>query len=490
MDNINLKEIQELKEKNKFLEDIVTNLLDKITNLEESLEILKENKINEVITFDDDYFEEKEYLPLDQKVDFVHKRLMFVTSEIAKINKEIGRHDLYYGEVVPIEGEVNKKEILVVCADYPHKNNMYGGAFIPARVRAYKKAGYNVSVCIAKYPVGKKELEIHEHEGVKIYIGDFDLLEKRLREVNPGAIVVHSPILQNYNTFKKLGVEDRLIFIYHGFEVRDVGHLYYNFDEEVMKRIRNILQMDMNRKILALEVFRNKKIAKVFVSNFFKNLAINDIGVAPFNVHVISNLIESDLFNYVKKKPEDRLKIFSIRPFDNKNYGGDLIVDTILRLSEKSFFKELSFHVQGFGKKFKEMTAPLRKFDNVKVVEGILRREDIAKLHKQHGIALIPTRFDTQGVSVGEAMSSGLVPVTNKVAAIPEFVPENCAMLAEDNNVEQLAKGIEELYHNPDMFLEKSFNAAQHIRKICSPENTVNKEIELINKIVESKGND
>lgn len=32
-----------------------------------------------------------------------------------------------------------------------------------------------------------------------------------------------------------------------------------------------------------------------------------------------------------------------------------------------------------------------------------------------------PTRMDTQGVSRDEAMCSGLVPITNKVAAVPEF---------------------------------------------------------------------
>ncbi len=477
-------EIKELIEKNNMLEKIVLRLFEKVESLEESLSLVTLPEVKDKIKIKEYKEEKKEYLPLDQKVAFSHQRLKFITSEIAKINKHVGRSNIFEDQPEPLQGDINKKEILVVCADYPHKDLLYGGAFIPPRVRAYKKAGYNVSVCIAKYPEGSRETIIEENEGVKIYIGDFTLLEKRLREVNPGVIVAHSPIMQNYNTFKKLQVEDRLVLIFHGFEVRDVGHLYYNFDERILNNLNGILQMDLNRKQVALDAFRDKSIAKVFVSNFFKDLVVKDIAVAPFNAHVISNLIEGDIFDYRKKTKEDRLKIFSVRPYDNKNYGGDLIVDTVLKLSEKEFFNELSFHIQGFGKKFAQMTAKLRKFENVKIVEGILKRADIAALHKQYGIALIPTRFDTQGVSVGEAMSSGLVPITNRVAAIPEFVPENCAMLAEDNNVEQLAAGIEALYYDPDLFLEKSFNVAQHIRKICSVENTVQKEIDLINRIV------
>lgn len=35
---------------------------------------------------------------------------------------------------------------------------------------------------------------------------------------------------------------------------------------------------------------------------------------------------------------------------------------------------------------------------------------------------LIPTRADTQGVSEDEGMSCGVVPITNNIAAVPEFV--------------------------------------------------------------------
>lgn len=483
MDEQKIAETKQLAEQNTTLEKVVLRLLEKVESLEEKLNLLNAEQAVEQIEVQE-IKEEKIYLPIEQKVEFNYQRLKFMTTEIAKINYEIGNNSLYNGELIPIQDPVNEKEILVVCADYPHKDQLYGGAFIPARVRAYIKEGFHVTVCIAKGVEGSRKPVIEEHEGVKIHIGDFSLLEERIKEVNPAAIVVHSPIMQNYNTFKKLNVEDRLILIFHGFEVRDVGHLYYNFNDQIMQNLNAILQMDMNRKQVAIDSFKNRNIAKVFVSNFFKQLVTKDIGIAPTNSHIISNLIESDIFNYKAKVAEDRLKIFSVRPYDNKNYAADLIVDTILRLSEKEYFDKLSFHIQGFGKTFAEKTVKLRKFNNVTLVEGILRREEIAALHKHYGIALIPTRFDTQGVSVGEAMSSGLVPVTNRVAAIPEFVPENCAMLADDNSVEQLVEGIEKLYYNSNLFLEKSFNAAQHIKKICSPENTVVKELILINDII------
>ena len=76
-------------------------------------------------------------------------------------------------------------------------------------------------------------------------------------------------------------------------------------------------------------------------------------------------------------------------------------------------------------------------------------------------------------------MSSGLVPVTNAVAAIPEFIDNTCAILAEENDFVGLAEGIEKLYHDPQLYLQMSRNAAERVRKQSSKVYTIDKEIEL-----------
>ena len=76
----------------------------------------------------------------------------------------------------------------------------------------------------------------------------------------------------------------------------------------------------------------------------------------------------------------------------------------------------------GDGPLFDDLIKPLKHFTNVKYQKTFLQHHQIAKIHKNYGIFLIPTRMDSQGVSRDEAMASGLVPITNNVAAIPEFV--------------------------------------------------------------------
>lgn len=478
------------------LANMLMRLYQKVDALEKKLELVESFEADKVELIEKNQEVNHKNLPKDKfdanqtiytenkKFAFISNRLKYLTIELAKLQYQAGNHALYQDSISTISKPINKKLILVVCTDYPQKGSMYGGAFIVARVQAYQKAGYEVKVCVAK-GAAKSDPTIDMQDGIEVHRGNEDLLAKMLLDYNPGCIVVHSPRTENYNIFKKYDVLNRLIFIFHGFEVRDMGHLWYNFDETFFSsRANGILQMDMNRKLLAIEVFQDPRIHKVFVSNFFKNLVSQDITVELRNAHVIPNLIEDDLFDYRAKNDEDRLNIFSVRPYDNNNYAADLIVETVLQLSKKPYFSQLKFHIQGFGKTFPAKTEILRKFENVKVCEGILTRPEISSLHKTHGIALIPTRFDTQGVSLGEAMSSGLVPVTNNCAAIPEFLNSEVAILAPKDDVETMVEGIERLYYHPELYRTMSQKAAKHVRQVAGPEKTVNEEIALIQKVL------
>jgi len=87
--------------------------------------------------------------------------------------------------------------------------------------------------------------------------------------------------------------------------------------------------------------------------------------------------------------------------------------------------------------------------------------------------------MDTQGVSRDEAMSSGLVPVTNRVAAIPEFVDENCGILAEPEDAEGLAEGILALYNDPVLFQKLSIAAAERVRNTSAKRDMASNEIAM-----------
>jgi glycosyltransferase involved in cell wall biosynthesis len=122
---------------------------------------------------------------------------------------------------------------------------------------------------------------------------------------------------------------------------------------------------------------------------------------------------------------------------------------------------------------------PLRSFSNVYIERRFLTQAEIAALHREYGIFLCPTRMDTQGVSRDEAMASGLVPVTNAVAAIPEFVDDSCGILAPGEDAEAMARGIALLYEQPQKFSAMSEAAAKRIRAQSDAQRVIGAELAI-----------
>jgi glycosyltransferase involved in cell wall biosynthesis len=157
-----------------------------------------------------------------------------------------------------------------------------------------------------------------------------------------------------------------------------------------------------------------------------------------------------------------------------------MTVATILALQQRPFFEELEFHLIGDGPLFEVTVAPLRSLRNVRLERRFLEQSEIAQLHREYGIFLCPTRGDTQGVSRDEAMSSGLVPVTNLAGAIHEFVDESSGVLAQEEDVEGLVEGITRLYRDAQLFAKLSAAAAARVRRQSGPEQTTRRELTLM----------
>ena len=134
----------------------------------------------------------------------------------------------------------------------------------------------------------------------------------------------------------------------------------------------------------------------------------------------------------------------------------------------------------GDGPLFEDTVAPLRKYPNVYIEQRFLNRDEIAALHKEYGIFLCATRWDSHGVSRDEAMSSGLVPVTNAVAAIPEFVDVNCGIVAPAEDAGEMAQGITVLYEHPERFAAMSKAAAKRVRAQSDAQRVIGAELAVV----------
>ena len=221
----------------------------------------------------------------------------------------------------------------------------------------------------------------------------------------------------------------------------------------------------------------------VFVSNWAKNLSEKLIGIKYKNTEIVPCNIDHEIFKYKKKKPDLRKNIFILRKYDNlSTYSIDITVKIILELSNRSIFKDLNFSFYGDGNFHDELLAPIKKFSNVHIYKKFLSHKEIAKVHEENGIALFPTRFDTQAVSACEAAMSGNVVITSYGVGTEEYIKPEMGTYCETENIKQYADLIEKLYNNPDLFVELSNKMHECVSQACSNENTIQKDLKLILK--------
>jgi len=345
---------------------------------------------------------------------------------------------------------------------------------------AYKEDGYVFDMM--RMNIYAKD-EFSEFEGINIIEGQSEALENILSNGIIDTVCIHFLDRQMWNVLKSFGKDIRILVWVHGAEIQPWWRREYNYNTDVeLEKAKKESAIRMQFWSEVFNEIENMNIHFIFVSQYFADEIFEDNKIQlPQNQYsIIHNCIDTEMFTFEKKNPEQRKKILSIRPYASNKYANDLTTKCILELSKKDYFDDLEFMLIGNGELFDEILKPLKKFKNVTLQKTFLRQDEIAKMHKEYGIFITPTRMDAQGVSRDEAMASGLVPVTNAVTAIPEFVDENCGILAPGEDYMSMAAGIEKLYNNPKLFAQLSENAATRVRKQTSKEYTIDKEIELI----------
>lgn len=382
----------------------------------------------------------------------------------------------------PVHDFIPKADVLVVAKQYPSYDDLYKYGFLHTRLKAYKKE--NRIVDMFRVTLDSASFGFSEFEGIDVFSHDHAMLDKLLASGVYKKVCVHLIDNKMWDVLKKYQDTIQVIIWVHGAEIRNWKRRSFEntlLDGTAVERQK---KLSVNRAKFWLNLLNNElkpNTQFVFVSKYFLKESEEDLGIKfPENqCHIIHNFINSEQFNYVEKTVEQRFKVLSIRPFANLGYANDLTVKTILELSKYPEFKQFSFTICGDGELFDETVAPLTKFNNVNLIKGFLTHQQISALHKQHGVFLVPTRIDSQGVSRDEAMSSGLVPVTNGVSAVPEFVDNKSGIIVAGEDWRAMADELLNLIKSPEKYILLSKSATQRVGTQSSFELTIKKELVL-----------
>ncbi|MBV7436135.1 glycosyltransferase [Aeromonas sp. sif2416] len=376
--------------------------------------------------------------------------------------------------------QLARNPYLVITNNYPSYNDLYKNAFVHSRVKAYKEAGVTCDVFRFKADTA---LSYHEFEDIDVTTGGAEALEVQLRHGHYKHIVIHFIDRSMWDVIKHHLDRVKITVWTHGADIQSYerrAFLYDTPEQHAKAQALSDARLSLWREMLS-PMHMNLKV--VFVSRYLAETSMEDLGIRipPQQYAIIHNPIDTDFFEYKPKPAEQRKKILSIRPYASRVYANDLMVKAILELQQYEFFKELEFRIIGDGPLFDEILAPIVGLDNVIIERRFVNRHEIKALHQQYGLFMCPTRMDTQGVSRDEAMSSGLVPITSYVAAVPEFINKECAIFDGAESIKNMVSGVISLYNDPSLFLNMSNTATKCVRGKSELKMTVRKELDICN---------
>lgn len=385
----------------------------------------------------------------------------------------------------PINNFISKSETLVIAKQYPSYSDLYKYGFLHTRLRAYKKENYLADMF--KVTTVPQETGFTEFEGIDVFSHNHNMLDQLLASGIYKKVCIHLIDKKIWDVVKKYQDKVQIIIWIHGAEIQVWQRREFEFENMNEQEITRQKKLSDQRRHFWRNLVLNDlrpQTQFVFVSQYFLDESEQDLGVnfPKEQCHIIHNYIDTNFFHYMEKPSTQRFKLLSIRPFASRKYANDLTVKAIEELAKYPNFSKFDIAIYGDGTLFEQITQPLLKYSNVQLHKKFLNHNEIAKLHKDYGIFIVPTRMDSQGVSRDEAMASGLVPVTTAVTAIPEFVDDNCGLLVEGEDYASMAKKIYQISKNARKFKQLSKQAAMRVYDQSGYKNTIGKELDLINK--------
>lgn len=386
-----------------------------------------------------------------------------------------------YHDYFKVQARVFNKKTVVVVHHYPSYDDIYRYGFVHSRVRGYISRKEKILVFVLDKD--RSDTVFSEYEGVDIITGDNSVLEMILND-GVDNVLVHFLTPAIWQSLKKLPERIRLYVWCHGSDVLLYDRRSYNYVTDEEKKKGHDISDAIKDFWMPILSNLPANMHLVFVSRFLADVVMHDFGVQipEKRYSIIHNPIDISIFKYSPKKPDDRYRILSIRSFATRMYANDQTVEAINQLALRSDFAKFEILLIGDGRLFDETVALLKDYPNVHVRRCFLNHYEIAELHAQYGVFLCPSRYDTQGVSRDEARASGLVPVTTSIAAIPEFVNNETAMLAEPENPKSIADAIGMLADNPDMFVSMSRRTSEDVALRLSMDKIIEQELGLFRK--------
>jgi len=365
-------------------------------------------------------------------------------------------------------------KIAAIVNAYPSQTNYSDFTYVHTRLKYYIKEGNDVHV----FSRSRERDEKYVLEGVKVskIKSGKKVAVKMINEYKPDMLVVHAPHTWSLAVAKRL--KGSKVSWIHGHE--GVGLIKNHFINNPSWTTKILLFVYDVYKFKRLKRFLLKNEAVVYVSKWMKRNCERNIKTTIEKSYVITNPVDMEFFSFNEKhtaKPKYPRKGIALRGFSSPKYGLDIAIMAY------SNYTKSRLTIIGTGELRKNLEELIRKYDsNVEVLYKSIDHMSVPSHLSNYDYFVAPSRFESQGVAMCEAMACGLPVVATNVGGIPEFVEDGInGYLVRPESPEELRKAITKINELPqDEFAQMRKKARETIYNICEIDSVCSKELDLL----------
>lgn len=367
--------------------------------------------------------------------------------------------------------------ILIIPSWYDNKKNPTNGSFFRQQAIALHEAGHNVivgvvDITLEKLSMEDKKIKIYDDYGIKTY----RLNQNKVKKTgNIGtAVAFRRGLLKIYSEIKKS-------------EKIDVIHLHSCLwaglgAVELSKRSKSPLVITEHSSYYAR--YKVNPIEKIMIKYVLKNAnevicvsnGLKDIlSLYRKDIKVIPNMVDCESFGNINKERDEDMKEFNFLSlcYLNRNKGIDILIQAFAKYFKNSNSKLI---IGGDGPERERLEVLSKELEiNCKVeFKGALSRKEVVKEMIECDIFILPSRYETFGVVLIEALASSKPIISTKNGGAEDIVTCDNGLIVDVDDIDQLGEAMINLQNNYNKYDK------EEIKKMCI--NKYSKEV-VVKKI-------
>lgn len=340
--------------------------------------------------------------------------------------------------------------ILIIPSWYATNSNPTNGSFFREQAMALKEAGHNVIVAFVEVRLASRDLfsekvDIKDDNGIKTY----RIIQGKIPKTgNIGTAIAFRrgliKIIKNLYNRENIDIVHLHSCIWGGIGAVSASRklnipLVITEHSSYYSRYR----VKMIEKLILRYSFKsaNKVIS---VSNSLREI----ISKYKSNIEVIPNMVDCDkVLSIINKKNnlgEEGQFTFLSLCYLKKNKGVDILIRAF-----STYFrgKEVKLIIAGDGPERENLENLSKELGILEQVEfkGALNRDEVYKVMSNCNIFVLPSKFETFGVVLIEALANGKPIISTRNGGANDIVTDENGILVDIDDIEGLGKAMVDL---------------------------------------------